>query len=111
VNPNRKARLCLHTNPLEIIQVTYLAFCSPYKDRIHCHPDRNETLIPIRGEAILKFYDDSLQATKAQILNGEKPYAISTTPGVWHGIETQSESFVMVEIGSGPFSSNSTIYA
>ena len=30
VNPNRKARLCLHPNPKEPLQLTYLAFSSPY---------------------------------------------------------------------------------
>lgn len=37
-NSNRKARLCLHPNPNEPLQVTYIAFSSPYSDRIHKHP-------------------------------------------------------------------------
>lgn len=110
LNPNNKARLCLHPDPSDILQVTYLAFHAPYKDKIHCHPNRNEVLIPVYGYAKLSFYDDTGLVIRTHKMEGEKPFAIATPPGVWHSVEVLSDSFAMVEIGTGPFSSSSTKY-
>lgn len=58
-NSNRKARLCLHPNPNEPLQVTYIAFSSPYSDRIHKHPHRPEVLVPIIGQAKHTTFDNA----------------------------------------------------
>jgi cupin fold WbuC family metalloprotein len=110
VNPNRKARLCLHPTPDEILQVTYLAFIRPYADKIHKHPHRPEVVIPVLGEARHTSYDSGGSALESRILNGAIPVAVSTQVETWHALEVISEFFVMVEIGTGPFVPTSTVY-
>ena len=109
-NINHKARFCLHPNPSELLQVTYLAFIRPYSDRIHKHPDKIEVVIPIYGKAIHKTYDSAGKVIGNVNLDGSNPVALSTTIGLWHAIEILSENFVMLEIGTGPFSLTSTIF-
>lgn len=110
VNPNRKARLCLHPTPDEILQVTYLAFIRPYADKIHKHPHRPEVVIPVLGEARHTSYDSGGSVLESRILNGVIPVAVSTQVETWHALEVISEFFVMVEIGTGPFVPTSTVY-
>ena len=110
VNSNRKARLCLHPTPDEVLQVTYLAFSRPYVDKIHKHPHRPEVVIPVLGEARHTSYDGEGNVLQSRILNGAIPVAVSTQLETWHALEVISEFFVMVEIGTGPFLQTSTVY-
>ena len=109
-NPRHKARFCLHPGPEETIQITYLAFYGPYADGIHKHPDKSETIIPILGEAKYYEFDSDRIIQNSVNLNGTNPVAVTTTAGKLHGIELISKSFVMLEIGKGPFDKLSTIY-
>ena len=109
-NPRNKARLCLHPSSEETIQITYLAFYGPYADGIHKHPDKSETIIPILGEAKYYEYDFERTILNSVNLNGTNPVANTTTAGKLHGIELISKSFVMLEIGKGPFNKLSTVY-
>ena len=110
VSSNRKARLCLHPTPDEMLQVTYLAFSRPYVDKIHKHPHRPEVVIPVLGEARHTSYDGEGNVLQSRILNGAIPVAVSTQMETWHALEVISEFFVMVEIGTGPFLQTSTVY-
>lgn len=107
-NVNNKARLCLHSSPEEMMQVTYLAFVSPYEDRVHCHPKRPEVLIPISGRAEARLFDGEGKLQTSQILKGGSGRAISTEKGVWHSLKVLSSEFVMIEVGMGPFTRYST---
>lgn len=108
--PSHKVRLCLHPGPDERLQVTYLAFTKPYSDKIHKHPHRPEVLIPLYGLALHSIFNDNGGVVRKQLLDGTRPVANSTKVNEWHAIEVESEHFVMLEIGTGPFSPNSTIY-
>lgn len=110
MNSNRKARLCLHPTSDEILQVTYLAFSSPYSDKVHKHPHRPEVVIPIHGQARHSTFDLEGRILRSQVLDGNNPVANSTQIDAWHALEVLSESFVMIEIGTGPFTSTSTVY-
>lgn len=110
LNQNKKARLCLHPTPNELLQVTYLAFCHPYRDQIHFHPHRVEVLVPILGRAKYVTYDQDGQILESKILKESEPFTISTSSGIRHAIEVLSESFVVLEIGTGPFTHDSTVY-
>ena len=109
-NMNRKARLCLHPTSDELLQVTYLAFSRPYSDKVHKHPHRPEVLIPIFGQARHLTFDIDGRVLRTQMLDGANPVANSTQHDSWHSLEVLSESFVMIEIGTGPFVTTSTIY-
>ena len=108
-NISHKARLCLHPNPSELIQFTYLAFASPYKDRIHSHPNRPEVIFPIFGSALHSVFDSKANLLKSITLTSEQPVALGTPIGKWHSLEVLSDAFVMLEIGAGPFSDDSTV--
>jgi cupin fold WbuC family metalloprotein len=107
---NHKARLCLHPGPDENLQVTYLAFTKPYSDKIHKHPYRPEVVVPLFGRASHSIFNNKGEVVKKTQLDGTKPFANSTKINDWHAIEVESENFVMLEIGIGPFLPNSTIY-
>ena len=109
-NVNNKARFCLHPNPSESLQITYLAFTRPYLDRIHKHPDKIEVVVPIHGQAIHKTYNSAGKVIRNIKLDGSNPVALSTTLGLWHAIEILSENFVIIEIGTGPFLPTSTLF-
>lgn len=105
-----KLRFCVHPNPDEIMQITYLAFKAPYKDRIHKHPNRPEVILPLSGEAIHSCYDSSGLKLSQSLLTGNDPSSLSTEVGVWHSLEIITPFFVMLEIGSGPFRQDSTVF-
>lgn len=106
----KKARLCLHKAPEEIMQVTYLAFISPYEDRIHNHPYRAEVLVPILGEAEARTFDDEGNLLSNKLMRGKSGEAFSSNLGTWHSLKVKSSEFVMIEIGVGPFRSDSTTF-
>ena len=110
VNSNRKARLCLHPTPDELLQVTYLAFSSPYSDKVHKHPHRPEVVIPVHGLARHSTFDLKGRILNSKVLDGSNPVANYTDVKSWHSLEVLSDSFVMIEIGTGPFLSTSTVY-
>jgi len=109
-NINRKARFCLHPDSNETLQFTYLAFVAPYMDKIHSHPNRPEIIYPVFGSAIHSTFDSSATLLKRAHINSDAPVVLATSMGNWHSLEVQSEAFVMLEIGTGPFTNTSTIY-
>lgn len=108
-NDGNKARLCLHQKPEEVMQVTYLAFIAPYEDKIHCHPNRSEVLIPIYGEAESRTYHDDGLLLSSQIMRGRSGEAFASAIGTWHSLRVLTEEFVMIEVGMGPFRDDSTV--
>ena len=108
-NINHKSRLCLHPTPEEILQVTYLAFFRPYKDKIHKHPDFITVIKPIFGEAKFSIFEENGLLLDTTWISGTSSHTISVPMNTWHSIEVESETFVMLEIGLGPFGKNSTI--
>lgn len=110
LDPKRKARLCLHPAPNEIMQVTYIAFSRSYSDKIHKHPHRPEVIIPIYGLARHSIYDHDGRILRSQMLSGNNPVASITAINSLHNLEVLSDNFVMIEVGTGPFMPTSTIY-
>lgn len=107
---SRKARFCLHPDPSELLQFTYIAFAAPYRDKIHCHPDRIEIIYPIFGSALHSTFNSKTNLLKSTTLDSEQPVALATPFGNWHSLEVKSDYFVMLEISTGPFINSSTVY-
>ena len=72
-----KARLCLHPDSNEIVQITYLAFIRPYVDKVHCHPFRNETIHVIDGKVRHNIYSDLGNLVKSLELSKSNNISIS----------------------------------
>lgn len=109
-NSDRKARLCLHPNPNEITQVTFLALVAPYEDHLHKHPFKPEIMFPILGRAELTIFDENRSKPSVVTLDAENPIPISIEVNTVHALKVLSTNFVFIEIGNGPFASNSTEY-
>jgi cupin fold WbuC family metalloprotein len=109
-NSNNKARLCIHGNPEETMQVTYLAFIAPYEDRVHCHPQRPEVLVPVIGKAESRTFDNEGNLLTTQIMYGGSGQSFSTEKGIWHSLKVLTDQFVLIEIGIGPFKTDSTLF-
>lgn len=107
-NSGRKSRLCLHPNPEEIMQVTYLAFVQPYEDRIHKHPNRAEVLVPLKGKAEFRTFDENGNILRSNQMLGGSGLSFSTESGEWHSLKVLTPEFIMIEIGKGPFAPGST---
>lgn len=110
LNKSKKARLCLHPKPNEIMQVTYLAFVSPYEDPIHCHPFRPEVLLPVQGLAERRIFSEEGELLQIEIMESGSGNSFVTGKGMWHSLKLISLEFVMLEIGMGPFTADSTHY-
>ena len=67
-------------------------------------------MVPILGRAKYATYDQDGQILESKILKESEPFTISTSSGIRHAIEVLSESFVVLEIGTGPFTHDSTVY-
>jgi hypothetical protein len=100
----------VHLDPSKALQITYLAFINPYNNRIHGQPGQNEIVIPFIGIASHTTFDSEGIMLKNHLLDGSNPVALTSTVDAWHSIEVLSEYFSMIEIGTGPFKYNSTVY-
>jgi len=111
VNSNlNKLRFCMHPSADEVMQVTYLAFKAPYKDKVHRHPHRPEVVMPLAGEALHTTYGTDGLKISQKLLSEKDSVCLSTEFGVWHSMEILTPVFLMLEIGVGPFKSDSTVY-
>ena len=108
-NRGNKARFCIHPTSSDILQVTVLAFIKPYSDLVHKHPHRPELIFPIRGKASHHTLDGLGASVRTVLLDSENPKILSTAAHSWHSLEVQSAEFAMIEIGTGPFLSDSTV--
>jgi cupin fold WbuC family metalloprotein len=109
-NSDRKARLCLHPSPNDVTQVTILALVAPYKDRLHKHPNKPEIMFPIKGKAELTMLDQNQTKQRVLTLDAGNPVPVSIQANTVHALKVLSNDFVFIEIGNGPFNSNSTVY-
>ena len=105
-----KARLCLHPDIRDSIQITYLAFINPYSDKIHCHPFRSETIHVVEGKAKHIIYNAQRKIQSSLDISKTKNSSITIESGTWHNIELRSKNLLVIEIGMGPFKEGSTKY-
>ena len=105
-----KARLCLHPDIWDSIQITYLAFINPYSDKIHCHPFRSETIHVIEGKAKHNIYDAKGKVQNSLDISKTKNSSVTIKNGTWHNMQLKSKKLLVIEIGMGPFKVGSTKY-
>lgn len=109
--PNQLARLCLHPSPdcMEHQMLIAMSRTAPYP--IHCHPAKNEAVLPVLGEALHLTYDaDGLVVSENRLGRGSSIY-LSTLAGVWHSMNAVTDWFVYWEMAPGPFDPSSTMHA
>lgn len=110
-SPNQLARLCLHPSPgcMEHQMLIAMNRTAPYP--VHCHPGKNEAVLPVLGEALHMTYDsEGLVVSENRLGQGSNIY-LSTLAGVWHSMNALTDWFVFWEMAQGPFDLSSTIHA
>ena len=109
-NSNRISHLCLHPTSDELLQFTNLTSSSPFSDKLHKHSNQSKVVIPMHGLAPLSTFDLEGGGLRSQAPEGTNPVANSTQVSSCYTFEVLSDSFVMIEIGTGTLISTSTVY-
>lgn len=100
-SPRLRANLCLHKSPDDKVQ-KMINFLLPGTEMpIHCHTNSDETLIVLRGEIIIVYYDDKGIETNLYVLGSNMP-AIDIPKNHWHNIIVK-QPVALFEIKEGPY--------
>lgn len=99
----RSARV-LHRSPDEPAQRFFSAMQAASVVRPHRHPDRDETLIAVRGRFLaLVFGDEGEVFEAAQLSAGGEAFGFHFPAGVWHGLIALEDGSVFFEVKNGPW--------
>ena len=72
--------------------------------RPHRHPHTFELLIPLRGEFVALYFDDSGKVTARTTLGGTSGVALMEhAPGQWHAVVSMTPGAVIFEVKGGPY--------
>jgi len=109
--PSQMARLCLHPSPdcLEHQMLIATSRTVPYPP--HCHPGKNEAVLPVLGEALHVTYSAKGKVVSENRLGRASNIYLSTLSGVWHSMNAVTAWFVYWEMAPGPFDPSSTVRA
>lgn len=100
-SPRLRANLCFHKSPNDTVQ-KMINFLLPGTEMpIHCHHNSDETLVVLRGEITIVYFDNEGVETERYLLNHSMP-AIDIPKNQWHNIVV-SESVALLEIKEGPY--------
>ena len=70
---------------------------------VHRHPDKDETLVLLKGKVRVSTYADGGEALSSCVLDREEGrYGVDIPMNVWHGLECLEPS-VLFECKPGPF--------
>lgn len=103
-----RSRICMHPSPDEEEQQMLVAISPLSPDVPHMHPEKYETLIPLRGNALYVTYNSSGSVAETLELSPESPVSVCTPPRTIHSIQVLSDFFLFWELARGPFTRNST---
>lgn len=77
---------------------TYIA---PHR---HVNPDKEETVVILRGSLMIFLFDDTGKVTGRYLLNREKgDLGIDIEPGLWHCSVSLEPGTIIFEVKRGPF--------
>lgn len=71
---------------------------------IHRHKDKEETLIVLKGDIQICFYNDNkIPVEKIRLNPSDKNYGITIPAGVWHNLMVMEKGTVIFEVKEGPY--------
>ena len=97
-----RANYCLHTSPSDNIQKMLNVLIPGSRIPIHRHHNTCETLILLRGKAIVVYYDDIMGEEERIVLSQDNVLCIDIPKEKWHSVEIE-EPVVLFEIKEGPY--------
>lgn len=100
-SPRLRANLCLHKSPEDKVQ-KMINFLLPGTEMpVHCHHNSDETLVVLRGEITIAYFDDK-GVEKQRYYLGQAMPAIDIPKNQWHNIIV-TEPVALLEIKEGPY--------
>lgn len=100
-SPRLRANFCLHKSPDDKVQKMINILLPGTEMPIHCHHNSDETLVVLRGEITIVYFDNDGVETERFSLNNSMP-AIDIPKNQWHNI-VLTEPVVLLEIKEGPY--------
>lgn len=101
-SPRLRANLCLHKSPDDKVQKMINYLLPGTEMPIHCHHNSDETLVILKGEITIVYFDKEGFETERYLLNNKTMQAIDIPKNQWHNIIV-SEPVVLLEIKEGPY--------
>ncbi|WP_417067880.1 WbuC family cupin fold metalloprotein [Niveibacterium terrae] len=99
----RSARV-LHRSPEEPVQRFFSAMQKASYVRPHRHPDKDETLIAVRGRFLALVFGGDGEVFEAALLSaGGDAFGFHFPAGVWHGLVALEDGSVFFEVKNGPW--------
>lgn len=100
-SPRLRANLCLHKSPDDKVQKMINYLLPGTEMPIHCHHNSEETLVVLRGEITIAYFDNEGVENERFLLNNSMP-AIDIPKNQWHNIIV-TEPVAILEIKEGPY--------
>ena len=109
--PLRRARICLHTSPDELLHEMVIALCRGSYVAPHRHPGKTESFHLLAGEIDVWLFAENGQPAARHTLSAENPVlprVMRVRQPLWHTIQVRSEWAVVYETTNGPFCKEAT---
>lgn len=112
-NPRKRARICTHKNPGELLHEMFIVHTKETTIPVHKHLDRAESLTVLHGRADLVLFDDDGRIRET-IPMGEigsgLPFYYRLSNPIFHTLKIHSPFLVFLEATTGPFQRGSTVF-
>ena len=102
ISQRLRENLCLHKSPNDKVQKMINYLLPGTEMPIHCHHNSDETLVVLRGEISIVYFDDEGVETERYLLNNTTMPAIDIPKNQWHNIIVL-EPVALLEIKEGPY--------
>jgi len=109
-NPRRRARLCTHGAPSDLLHEMFIVHARDAYVRPHRHLLRREGMTVLEGEADMILFNDDGKVTGVSPMNTKQFYQRMNIP-IYHMQLIRSDVLVFHEATSGPFDRVGTEFA
>jgi cupin fold WbuC family metalloprotein len=110
-NPLKRARICLHKDPSDLLHGMLIVHAEGAYIRPHRHSFSEELTLIIEGEGDLVFFDNAGTVTHVEQVSSKGDggiFLVRLSPFVWHTFLLRTSFLVSYESLLGPFSSKNS---
>lgn len=112
-NRSKKARVCTHRNPKDLLHGMFIFHARNTHVPVHKHVDRSEIVIILEGRCKLSIFDNRGRVRMKFVLgalSSGHPFSCHIPKNVFHKIEILSKNITFFEATTGPFVKKGTQY-
>lgn len=112
-SPRLRARLCLHANHADALQLMLIVLRRGTTVPRHRHPARAECYQVLSGRlTLILYHNDGRERERIPLgpIDSGRTILCRVAAGVWHTVEVETEEVVLYEATSGPFDVDGTDY-